>query len=148
MLLFIRNLKIRIKKKIVVLCENKLPAQFKCSNDKYLVTQKRNDFPFNCQEGLVVDLSDEMLITAINYFYKKATLEIKHFQNKKIYKSISKEKNEVLYYTGRILPSQEFDGKLNLSDVCIDLTVILLRAPCGNIFTFSVCLGKRGALVQ
>ena len=38
-----------------------------------------------------------------------------------MYKNISNEKNNILYYTGRILQSQEFDGKLNLSDVCIDL---------------------------
>ena len=59
---------------------NELPIQFRNCNDKYLVTQEKNAtsaFPFNCQKGLVVALNDNLLIKALNYFYKKATLEIK-----------------------------------------------------------------------
>ena len=46
-----------------------------------------------------------------------------------MYKNISNGKNNILYYTGRILQSQEFDGKLNLSDVCIDLTSTSFCVP-------------------
>ena len=55
---------------------------------------------FNCKRGLVVG-SEEILMTAPNYLYKKASLEIKHFQNKNVYKNIAKERDGILYYTGR-----------------------------------------------
>ena len=70
--------------------ESKLPTQFKFLNDKYLVTQENHDFPFNCKRGLVVGLSEEILMTALNYLYQKASLEGKHFQNKNVYKNIAK----------------------------------------------------------
>ena len=44
--------------------------------------------------------------------------------DKKVYQKISTEIGGILYYTGRILPSQEFNGKLNLSDVSIDLSSV------------------------
>ena len=89
MLLFVRNLRQSINKNTnVVVSEGKLPVQFQSSNDSYLVTQKGNDFPFSCQQGLVVALTEVNLIAAINYFYKKATLEIIQFQNVKDYKNI------------------------------------------------------------
>ena len=48
---------------------------------------------------------------------------------------ICNEKNDILYYTGRILPSQEFDGKLNLSDVCVDLTSTSFCVPLVDKFS-------------
>ena len=127
MFLFINNLKakLNINSDLTMHSVNELPIQFMYYNNKYLVTQEKysiNIFPFNCPKGLVVTLNDDLLKRALNYFYKKATLEIKKFLPKNVYKNISNEKNNILYYTGRILQSQEFDGKLNLSDVCIDLT--------------------------
>ena len=67
------------------------------------------------------------------HFYKKATVEIKQFLSKNVYKHISKERNEVLYFIGRILPSQ--DGKLNLSDVCVDLTTVSFCVPLVDKFS-------------
>ena len=115
-----------------VVSENGLPIQSKNCNDKYLLTQEKNSInaiPFDCVKGLVVTLNDELLITALNYLYKKATLDIKQFLPKKVYQGISKEKDEILYYTGSILPSQEFNGELNLCEVCIDLTVSTFCVP-------------------
>ena len=123
--LFIKKLKKRVNARYHSnLGTSELPAQFKSSNDKYLVTQ--GDL---CQQGLVVSLEDDLLLDALNYFYKKATLEIKRFLPKNSYKKISEEKNDVLFYTGRILPSQEIDGKLHLSDVCLDLTTSSFCVP-------------------
>ena len=138
--LFIRNLKLKTKfrSNLAVHFIKQLPAQFGSHHDKYLVTQEKNKaiaFPFNCKKGLVVTLSDECLIALLFYFYKKATLEIKHFLSKNAYKHISKERNEVLYFTGRILPSQEFDGKLNLSDVCVDRTMASFCVPIVDKFS-------------
>ena len=115
-----------------------LPSQFKTLNDKYLVTSEKNecrDFPFNCKKGLVICLNDELLMMALNYFFQKATLEILHFLPKKSYKKISKEKNGILFYTGRILPSQKCNGKLNLSDVCIDLSMSSFFVPLVDKFS-------------
>ena len=132
--LFINNLKakLNINSDLTMYSINELPTQFKNYNNKYLVTQEKksiNIFPFNCPKGLVVTLNDDLLKRALDYFYKKATLEIKKFIPKNVYKNISNEKNNILYYTQRILQSQEFDGKLNLSDVCIDLTSTSLCMP-------------------
>ena len=43
---------------------------------------------------------------AENYFFQKANAEIKHFMKENQYKRISKEKEGILYYTGRVLPNQ------------------------------------------
>ena len=91
-LLFIKNLKEKINKTInVVQSASILPSIFTFSNDCYLVTQGGGNFPFISQQGLVVALNNVNLISAINYFYKKATLEIKHFQHLKNYQNISKD---------------------------------------------------------
>ena len=66
---------------------------------------------FNCKRGLVVGL------------------------NKNVYKNIAKERDGILYYTGRILPSQKFNNKLNLSDVCIDLTMSSFCVPLVEKFS-------------
>ena len=84
---------------------------------------------FSSQAGLVVHLSEEDLTFALNYFYRKCTLEVKHFVDKKSYEKISVEKDGILYYSGRILPSQEFGGILKLSDVMIDLTSTTFSVP-------------------
>ena len=54
-----------------------------------------------------------------------------------MYKNISKGKNNVFYYTGQILPSQEFNSQLNLSDVCIDLYSLLAYALVNEIHWYN-----------
>ena len=71
---------------------------------------------------MIVNLTDLDIKFALDYFYRKSTLEIKHFAEKRVYEKISEEKDGILYYTGRILPSQRFGGNLTLTDVMIDLT--------------------------
>ena len=108
------------------------------SAEKYLVTcgnvySVRNSAGlvsyFSSPAGLVVCNSDEDLILALNYFYRKCTLEVKHFADKKSYEDISVEKNGILYYSGLILPSHEFGGILKLSDVMLDLTSTTFTVP-------------------
>ena len=67
-------------------------------------------------------LSEEDINRSLHYFYRKCTAEVKQFVSKKSYEKISVEKDQILYYSGRILPSQEFGGTLQLSDVMLDLT--------------------------
>lgn len=102
----------------------KIPSAFAFDNDRYLVTQgifSASSLPC-CKKGLVLELTDDDLRYSLDYFYRKSTEEVKKFVVKKSYKSISKEINGILYYTGRILPSQSFSGKLSLSDVILDLS--------------------------
>ena len=119
---FVRNLKILIgKPPSVVAYQNPLPERFRFCNDKYLITTN-SVFPFICKGGLVVEITELDLLEALNYFFKKASAEVRHFLPKGTYQNISEDKLGILYYTGRILPSQEFGSKLQLSDVCLDLS--------------------------
>ena len=85
--------------------KNEMDTQFEFLNGKYLVTQGINDFPYNCPKGLVVELFPSNLMSALDYFFRKASLEIKHFQSEDSYKNIATEKHDMLFYTCRILPS-------------------------------------------
>ena len=42
------------------------------------------------------------------------------------------------YYYGQILPSQGFNGKLNLSDVCIGLTMSSFCVPLIDKFSYAI----------
>ena len=100
-----------------------LPALLNFCNDKYLITEGTDD-SLKCAPGLVIELTESDLLEALYYYFTKSTLEVKHFFRRESYAKISTESNGILYYTGRILPSQLFDNKsdLQLSDVCIDLS--------------------------
>ena len=82
----------------------------------------RKSSSVTCQNGLTVELSATVLNDALHYYFVKVTLEVKHFLPKSEYKNISEEKGGVLYYTGRILPTQRVGGDLTLCDVSLDLT--------------------------
>ena len=105
------------------LMEDDLPVQFKFVNDKFLVTNDSNRFPFVREKGLLIELETHHLKRALAYFFQKASLEVKTFMNKKSYVNISEEKDDILMYTGRILPSQKIDNQRHLADVCLDLSM-------------------------
>ena len=142
---FVRKLtkktKNRIKEKVVDKKEKgrearkvpvvKVPSAFAFNNDKYLVTQGKAtaSSPHRCKKGLVVELDDDDLRYSMDYFYRKSTEEVKMFLDKKVYQKISKEIDGILYYTGRILPSQSFGGKLSFSDVILDLSCTSFCVP-------------------
>ena len=128
---FIRNLKRRLGMATPSSSIGyQLPALFGICNDRFLVTEG-NDPLLKCPKGLVVELSEDDLTESLHYFFQKATRELKHFNRKSSYEKISTEKDGLLFYTGRILPSQQFDNKsdLNLSDVCIDLSSSTFCVP-------------------
>lgn len=60
-----------------------------------------------------VILADEMIALALRYFFLKATSEIQHFLPKRKYIRISELKDGILYFSGRILPTQQFDENLH-----------------------------------
>ena len=55
-------------------------------------------------------LTDDEITQGRNYFFKKATEEIKGFVKRTDYEKISTEKNGILYYTGRIMPDQNINA--------------------------------------
>ena len=126
-ILFIKNL----KKKVGKLMNNSnltcIPSLFTSENNQYLVTEGKSKCQpgsiFQCEGGLVVILTNDDLNQSLIYFYRKATEEVK------VYQKISKEMNGILYYTGCILSSQKFHGKLTLSDVSLDLTSASFCVP-------------------
>ena len=74
-------------------------------------------------------LTENEIKEAENYFYKIATQEIKDFVDEKEYKLISSEKGQILYYTGRILPTQKVTSSTELSDVMKDLCATTFVIP-------------------
>ena len=123
---FICKLKKKLGKKLQISNSCPIPSSFMFTHDKYLVTEGKGngqkDPKFKCRNGLVISLTDVDLERALTYYYRKATDEVKRFVNPKVYRNISREKDGILYYTARILPSQIFNEQLNLSDVTLDLT--------------------------
>ena len=87
-----------------------IPSELTFKGDRHIVTEGKHGAnpKIQCKPGLVVTLSEEDLKAALYYYFQKAT----QFVNKRTYQNSSKEINGVLYYTGCILPSQEFNVKL------------------------------------
>ena len=138
-ILFVSKLKSRVfhqqNKGVNEIQEGDLPAQFKFVNDKFLVTNDSNRFPFVCEKGLVVELETHHLKRALAYFFQKASLEVKTFMNRKSYVNISEEKDGILMYTGRILASQKIDNQRHLADVCLDLSMDSFCVPLVDKFS-------------
>ena len=97
---------------------------------RYLVTNgSRYGSTFGCPGGRVVCMSDEDISSAITYFFRKATNEIKTFVPPNRYKDISEEKEGILYYSGRILSSDETGNKKEMADVMFDLSSTSFCVP-------------------
>ena len=99
---FIKMLKVRIRQK----------------GDASIV--KNSEAAFNHASGLI--LSDEEIQEAEKYYYRKATNEVKYFLDRNMYEKICHEEDGILYYTGRIFPTQEFNVVTQMTDIMIDLT--------------------------
>ena len=99
-----------------------IPDIFSHPESNYLVTTGEKSKGLQCSKGLVVELPEAMIKNALAYYFKKSTLEIKHFLPEHKYCNISKEMNGILYYSGRILPDQKVENKLSLADVSFDLS--------------------------
>ena len=63
------------------------------------------------------------------YYFRKCTLEIQKFVDPSRYKNNSVLHDGVLYHTGRILATQEVDGKISLGDACLDLSASTFCVP-------------------
>ena len=74
-------------------------------------------------------LSDDELNDARRYYFLKATEEVLHFAKKEDYKHLSTFKDGILYYTGRILPTQAVESVVTLTDVMKDLSSTSFVVP-------------------
>ena len=64
-----------------------------------------------------------------DYFYQKATEEVKEFSKPSKYEKISSEKDKILYYTGQILPNQDIQHTGCPTDIMLDLSLTSFFAP-------------------
>ena len=76
-----------------------------------------------------VMISETEFQIALNYYFKKATLEVKQFNPLDKYEKISNEKNGILYYNGRILPNQQITAITTISDTMRDLSSTKFCVP-------------------
>ena len=76
----------------------------------------------------VAMLSDAEVQCALNYFFQKATEEVKHFMNPKYYENVSVEKNNIMYYNARVSPC-DVTFKCTMTDVMIDLSTGTFVVP-------------------
>ena len=66
--------------------------------------------------------TDAELNDARKYYFRLATLEIKHFIKAEHYTKLSQEHEGILYYTGRILPMQKVTSTCGMTKVMKDLS--------------------------
>ena len=153
--LYISNLRFIVKQKNLATASiSEIPvvsSQNEKKTEKYLVTEGRRhkigkNVEIQCKQGQVIILHDEDIQKSLDYFHRKSTSEIKQFLNKKDYEHMAYEKDRILYYKGRILPTQSFGdqdvvGKRSLSDVMLDLTKTSFAVPLVDSkspFAFSI----------
>jgi hypothetical protein len=133
--LFLTKLRNKVKKSLSTTIEcntNDLQCNkvIPFDKDKYLVTTGSDiDGTFKCKSGLVVEIPISMINAALQYYFRIATKEVKHFLPEYRYTKISEEKSGILYHTGRILPTQEIGKDPTLCDVCFDLTKSTFCVP-------------------
>ena len=77
----------------------------------------------------VVGIDHDFINAARNYYFTKATAEVKKFVNPTKYQDKTEMRDGILYYTGRILASQDIDGKASFSDACLDLSAASFCVP-------------------
>ena len=73
-------------------------------------------------------LSQHKLQRSENYFYQRATEEVKKFSKPSKYEKISSEKDKILYYMGRIFPDK-FSQISRISDIQIIQQTSCLTYP-------------------
>lgn len=106
-----------------------MPKILNCDGDKYLVTTSKIKNMGSSCEGKVIEVSASMIKSALYYYAWKASLEIKTFVGVRKYVNISKEIDNVLYYSGRIPSDYALQGYPELCDAAIDLSRTTFCVP-------------------
>ena len=101
----------------------KFPKVLESDGDKFIVVagRRRDLGDVSMHIGRHVEVSDDMLKSAMYYYSRKSSLELKHFLDRKKFINITKETDEVLYYSGRLLNDVTFDGYPELCQDALDL---------------------------
>ena len=73
-------------------------------------------------------LSDDEIKTSLKYFYRKSTEELKNFVDSKVYDRHSYEKDDIIYYTGRVSNS-DISYECKMTDKMIDLSKDMFIVP-------------------
>ena len=81
------------------------------------------------QQGTYIKITEEEMIEARNYLFRIATKEVKNTMKKEKYEKISVESDGILYYSGRILPTQKVSSAVTLTDTMLDLSNTTLCVP-------------------
>ena len=79
-------------------------------------------------------LSDAEVQHALNYFFLKASEEVKSFVHPKDYQNISVERNNILYFTGRV-PLDNLTFKCTMTDTMLDLSTGTFVVPIVEKFS-------------
>ena len=95
----------------------------------------RSPKSYSKDETVVIKVTDDEFQRALNYFFRKATSEVKHFNSSEKYEKISSEKDGILYYTGRILQCQEINVITTMTDVMRDLSSTMFCVPLVDKFS-------------
>ena len=115
---------------------SRLPSSFR--GESFVVTVGQSykvskNVSIQCTPGMVIPLTDADINRALDYYFRKATLEVKNFVRKNVYQKISTEKDGILFYKGRILPSQAIGGRKRMSDVMTDLSDSTFCVPLTDV---------------
>ena len=102
--------------KFISLCRKRVTSNAKC------VT-------LNTCQKFSFELGEEELRSAANYYFRKATLEVKQFCKVESYAKLSFEKDDILYYKGRILSDQGILAISPLSTAMKDLAATTFCVP-------------------
>ena len=104
-----------------------LAVKFIRATKKRVQQRKTANLPVATNATAEIFVADEDVCSAENYFFKKATDEIKHFLKPKQYEKISTEDNGILYYSGRLLPEVTVVG--DMTPAMYDLSSTTFQVP-------------------
>ena len=124
--LFIERISAKLTRKFDFLRER----ETRCTKTtQYVVFPIRAATSERIVDVAVVEVPSRILSCAESYYFRKATAEVLQFVDTYKYEKISHQKDEILYFTGRILPSQKVDGKFHLGDAMLDLSESTFCVP-------------------
>ena len=109
---FVRNIKLQLK-------ENQMEVVGVKNNQK-CIKELPDEMKADDKDAILIN--DPELMSALEYFYRISTMEIKEFRSKRSYETISEDIDGILYYKGRILIEQDISGVKDMCDVMIDLS--------------------------
>ena len=124
--LFIKKISVRaIKRKFSFLDT----TEHANSNDQYIVFKIDGATSDAIVDVAIIKVPKTSLDDAKNYYSRKATKELEKFVSPGKYQKISSLKNDILYYTSRILLTQKITGKFCMTDAVLDLSEATFCVP-------------------